>query len=436
AWELVGMERGTDGGTVDDSIGTIVWVRRRNGSWWPGRILAPNELSLSHLMSPRSGTPVKLLGREDASVDWYNLEKSKRVKAFRCGEFNDCIIKAESCVGTSTKKREKYARREDAILHALELEKQQLERRKDSTCLEAVCSDEKEYGTLAEQSQNCILDHPNDKNQHGPNDCTYNDIPDSKLHLDGKSGVSGQHTITEFGNRQPSTQKVRQGIEANWEDDGTEGAPRMRGLQDFGLRTAQSKKKPIITMVSEGMGKVVPPENCACSASCVAGDMENVSLMNNNKGSSLCQKRKRSHVGHADESSIKRRDRRRPLTQVLQSSAKLPVHCSSDFGCSRDDLVQREANQRGMHALQPKQVKNSSFSVLPDNNPKCTETSSKRQISLEASQHISEIKEKPSQCLSLMADNAYGNLLEQRNSNSSEESGPCSVDQVNETAFT
>ncbi|KAL9265555.1 hypothetical protein AKJ16_DCAP25832 [Drosera capensis] len=36
-------------------------------------------------MSPRSGTPVKLLGREDASVDWYNLEKSKRVKAFRCG---------------------------------------------------------------------------------------------------------------------------------------------------------------------------------------------------------------------------------------------------------------------------------------------------------------------------------------------------------------
>ncbi|CAI8617124.1 unnamed protein product [Vicia faba] len=106
------------------SVGSIVWVRRRNGSWWPGQILGTDDLSTSHLTSPRSGTPVKLLGREDASVDWYNLEKSKRVKAFRCGEFDDCIEKVESSHEMPLKKREKYARREDAILHALELERQ------------------------------------------------------------------------------------------------------------------------------------------------------------------------------------------------------------------------------------------------------------------------------------------------------------------------
>ncbi|XP_018504000.2 uncharacterized protein LOC103951523 [Pyrus x bretschneideri] len=117
-----------DSGTGDFSVGSIVWVRRRNGSWWPGKIVGPEELSTSHLTSPRSGTPVKLLGREDASVDWYNLEKSKRVKAFRCGEFDDCIEKAESAQGMPIKKREKYARREDAILHALELEKQLLKK--------------------------------------------------------------------------------------------------------------------------------------------------------------------------------------------------------------------------------------------------------------------------------------------------------------------
>jgi hypothetical protein len=55
-------------GVGDTSPGTIVWVRRRNGSWWPGRILGPDELPPSQIMSPRSGTPVKLLGREDASV--------------------------------------------------------------------------------------------------------------------------------------------------------------------------------------------------------------------------------------------------------------------------------------------------------------------------------------------------------------------------------
>ncbi|KAG4993016.1 hypothetical protein AAZX31_11G012100 [Glycine max] len=115
-------------GPVDCDVGSIVWVRRRNGSWWPGQILGPDHLSASHLTSPRSGTPVKLLGREDASVDWYNLEKSKRVKAFRCGEFDGCIERAESAQGMPLKKREKYARREDAILHALELEKQMLKK--------------------------------------------------------------------------------------------------------------------------------------------------------------------------------------------------------------------------------------------------------------------------------------------------------------------
>lgn len=68
-WERKKMDSSDTGtGVVDCSIGSIVWVRRRNGSWWPGKILGPDELSASHVMSPRSGTPVKLLGREDASV--------------------------------------------------------------------------------------------------------------------------------------------------------------------------------------------------------------------------------------------------------------------------------------------------------------------------------------------------------------------------------
>lgn len=61
-------DTGTSTGAVECTVGAIVWVRRRNGSWWPGKILGTEELSASHLMSPRSGTPVKLLGREDASV--------------------------------------------------------------------------------------------------------------------------------------------------------------------------------------------------------------------------------------------------------------------------------------------------------------------------------------------------------------------------------
>lgn len=53
---------------INASVGGLVWVRRRNGSWWPGRIMSLDELSEGCLVSPRSGTPVKLLGRDDASV--------------------------------------------------------------------------------------------------------------------------------------------------------------------------------------------------------------------------------------------------------------------------------------------------------------------------------------------------------------------------------
>lgn len=54
--------------SIDASAGGLVWVRRRNGSWWPGRILGLEELPENSTISPRSGTPVKLLGREDSSV--------------------------------------------------------------------------------------------------------------------------------------------------------------------------------------------------------------------------------------------------------------------------------------------------------------------------------------------------------------------------------
>jgi len=55
-------------GLADSGAGSIVWVRRRNGSWWPEKILGPYELSASHLMSAQFGIPAKLLGREDASM--------------------------------------------------------------------------------------------------------------------------------------------------------------------------------------------------------------------------------------------------------------------------------------------------------------------------------------------------------------------------------
>ncbi|KAG9454374.1 hypothetical protein H6P81_007278 [Aristolochia fimbriata] len=277
-----------EGVEVDCSAGTIVWVRRRNGSWWPGRILGPEELSASHLMSPRSGTPVKLLGREDASVDWYNLEKSKRVKAFRCGEFDDCIERAESSQGVPIKKREKYARREDAILHALELERQQLEKKQQKF---SVTSDEmiEKVGTPENLLDNSESTDPRKYVLHRSN--PQSKRSDSSLEEEG------------LGNTL-YVQKGKDARQGSWEDDNSEAVPRMRGLQDFGLRIAPSRRK-ISTPVDNSLDHVLSNH------------------VNSGKNS-MAVKRKRSHGGSTEELLIKRRDRRRPLVQVLQSSAKLP----------------------------------------------------------------------------------------------------------------
>ncbi|KAK2972841.1 hypothetical protein RJ640_028369 [Escallonia rubra] len=286
----------SDTGTSDWCEGAIVWVRRRNGSWWPGKILGPEELSDTHLMSPRSGTPVKLLGRDDASVDWYNLDKSKRVKAFRCGEFDDSIERAEASLGMPPKKREKYARREDAILDALELEKQLLE---------------KKYGKL---------------------DCSSNGSGSGKKELATSSESKG------CGNEkraQPESRQLSKRLDLSVEDknkghhlsaqgvsdDKSDVLPRMRGLQDLGLRAAPSKRKLAPSYALNGSQK---PALADSANTPIDGGLttESVILANSK---SLLDNRKLAHEGLGEESLAKRRERRRPLVQVLESSEKLPV---------------------------------------------------------------------------------------------------------------
>ncbi|WOG92712.1 hypothetical protein DCAR_0311987 [Daucus carota subsp. sativus] len=302
-------DTGTSTGVVDCAVGSIVWVRRRNGSWWPGKILGEEDLSGSHILSPRSGTPVKLLGREDASVDWYNMEKSKRVKAFRCGEFDDCIDKAESSQGMPPKKREKYARREDAIIHALELEKQFLEKQygklgsssyhKSSKSSDAV---KKELATSAESMR------------HGNGKCVdvkYRQLSE-ELDLSLK-GITSPHL---------QTQKVKEEKQLSGDDENSNILPRMRGLQDLGLNITSSKlKNPSI----ESNGPSQSPLHDSTQAPVNGGgaSTDNTGHVNDKASSA---KRKRSYDERLAEDSIaKRRDRRRPLVQVLESSAMLPA---------------------------------------------------------------------------------------------------------------
>ncbi|XP_052186662.1 uncharacterized protein At1g51745-like [Diospyros lotus] len=299
-------------GVVDCSVGTIVWVRRRNGSWWPGKILGPEELSAVHLMSPRSGTPVKLLGREDASVDWYNLEKSKRVKAFRCGEFDDCIERAESSQGMPPKKREKYARREDAILHALELEKQLLEKKYGKSGYSCNGNSSKSSDAIKEEPL-ASLECSNYGNGKRVNKSHSTKLDSS---LEDKSL-----------NHPPYRKKVKEGSQLPGTEDISEATQRMRGLQDIGPRISPPRQKLSSSVTSSGSHKP-KGENYAHALPCNRCSTENTDQANSN----FLDKKRKAYDVLTDESLVKRRDRRRPLVQVLQSSRNLPVGNSFHHG--------------------------------------------------------------------------------------------------------
>lgn len=233
--------------------------------------------------------------------DWYNLEKSKRVKAFRCGEFDDCIERAEASQGIPPKKRDKYARREDAILHALELEKQLLE---------------KKYGDLGCSSNGTstkLSDGVKKELATSSEGLGYGNGKPLKSHQNSNENKNKGHHLPALG--------IKAGNQHTKDDNNSNVLPRMRGLQDIGPRTAPSKHKLSSSVAANGSQKhaIVDSANDPLNG----GQSTESTIHVNNKIS--LDKRKRSHEGVVEESLVKRRDRRRPLVQVLESSAKLPV---------------------------------------------------------------------------------------------------------------
>lgn len=233
--------------------------------------------------------------------DWYNLEKSKRVKAFRCGEFDACIERAEAAQGAPIKKREKYARREDAILHALELERKQLEQKHQKQGATSNGGANKPSGAFRKELYNSSSSEMYLKNEE----------PGIHAKI---SGYKSQMLPKKAAWSQEDEYKSRSNKQFRWEEDTTETIPRMRGLQDFGLRIAPKRK------LSPSVAWEMSQNH--------AYDHVDDFLHTGGEKNALVAKKKRSQNSAFEESSVKKRDRRRPLVQVLQSSSKLPAHHS------------------------------------------------------------------------------------------------------------
>ncbi|XP_044967807.1 uncharacterized protein LOC123427755 [Hordeum vulgare subsp. vulgare] len=304
-----GQGEADGGGIADCSPGAIVWVRRRNGSWWPGRILGQDELLASQLVTPRTGTPVKLLGREDASVDWYNLEKSKRVKEFRCGEFDACIEKAMSCQGTPSKRREKYARREDAILHALELERKQL------------ASKYQNQGFRADDGCSILFADTGREFDEFPSEYySRNNVQEPQMHL--QSSASQQRvdlSTTRYKSKKSKKQK----------GDNSVLLGKTKACEEKFIH-AGSKRNLSGSLALEASGNTLSNHVNGFSRS---GNMQEGSNEESGEKNTALKKR-RLEEAIFEASVVKKHDRCRPLAQVVHSSVKFPrsFQCNDDFG--------------------------------------------------------------------------------------------------------
>ncbi|CAN7018885.1 hypothetical protein IGI04_022125 [Brassica rapa subsp. trilocularis] len=274
---------------INASVGRLVWVRLRNGSWWPGQTLLHEELPESSLLSPKLGTPIKLLGRDDVGIGWYVLEKSKSVKAFRCGEYDAHIEKAKASAAAaraSSKKTVKCTRRENAIISALEIENAHLA--KEDHPDNDLCSEEED-------------DEVTESEDRGEAEDELDSAPELF-----QSSMSSQEMV--------KVEPKRRRTPNDSEDDGTEGTKRMRGLEDIG---------------KEHVGATVLHRQ-------EMGSICDVNLSNGYIGSNgykacspLSLKRKRSQVTNGSECS-KRKNRSRQLTKVLECTAMVCVPGTSD----------------------------------------------------------------------------------------------------------
>lgn len=287
------------------------------------------------------------------------MEKSKRVKAFRCGEYDACIEKAKASASSLSKKAVKYARREDAIIHALKLESVLLGKDNPDLYVGPDTQDEHQHHVNEPPSSS----HPIEESEENDKDLSSSEGGSDSAPELSQSGVSFEEP-DHVGAIKEGSKRWRTPDDS--EDDGKEGRKRMRGLEDLGMGVASSLR------------------------------------------------RQRSQVAHVHE-FLKRKNRRRTLSKVLECTpmVSVPVVCeqlSSPTGSSVHG-----ASESKLSGLESKESKINS-SLVVNNNSDSTGVSCENAVSLNTSTHadaslVSKAKEIEISSMPEIADNGSSGRL-------------------------
>lgn len=215
--------------------------------------------------------------------DWYNLDKSRRVKPFRCGEYDECIEKAKKH-GSQKNTRKypnqgKYVRREDAILHALEIERKAVRK--------------------------AAADPPTSSARPRQ----INGVKKKPSHEIYKSASGERHRASRKRVKNPNDSE---------EDVKTEGMLRMRDLTEIG-----SEKEKSSTMKSESLELALVNPNLVNDMNFQFG----VGSFGMSTSTSLTAKRKRSNMAQAYE-NMRKKQKSVPLSKICDGTRVIiPSYC-------------------------------------------------------------------------------------------------------------
>jgi len=285
------------------------------------------------------------------------------VKSFRCGEYDECIEKAKASAANSNKKAVKYARREDAILHALEIESVRLG--KDRVDFFQRDNSGVDLGSSARESPS--MSHSGEEIEDMADDVSDSEDNSNSAPELSQSGISFEDPNHNNSSKVQPVLGRRRRTPNDSEDDGTEGVKRMRGLEDLGMGVVSKRK-------AGGVLDLVQQDGASLCDSSAGNCTSNGSPVNG---------RKRSQVPNVHE-FLKRKNRRRPLTKVLESTAmvSVPVICDQ-LPSSSGSPLQGVSDSR-VSGLESNESKKS---VIISNNSDSTGVSCENGVPLNASEH-------------------------------------------------
>jgi hypothetical protein len=279
------------------------------------------------------------------------------VKSFRCGEYDECIEKAKALVRRQKKTHTegRYVRREDAIMHALEIERSHFPNNCDDL------EEDADNDICASQnicSAKSININGLSKKSRGARSLYDIEINSAQELSQTLTLYKQPQNLSSSSTRYASSKRKKWKGHKDHEDDSVHGFQRMRDLREIGTKNVFKQKS------GSGIVSDVPLLE---SGSSFGYDLSSADGIKLGEQSQSSIKKKRSNIGQSYD-SLSKKDKHHPLSLLCEDSEVSGTYyhwdpsgqsCSQYPGGQIPNLVE---SSRRAKTIFPTDVNNCSYS--------------------------------------------------------------------------